>query len=106
MDGHTTRLAHGGLEALSEAEDFRPDLVLLDIGLPKLDGYAVCRRIRAEPWGRNLALAAVTGWGQDEDQRKSREAGFDHHLVKPLRYEILTAVLDALIEKEKRSRSA
>jgi len=71
MDGHTTRLAHGGLEALSEAEDFRPDLVLLDIGLPKLHGDAVCRRLR-----------------------------------KPLRYEILTAVLDALIEKEKRSRSA
>ena len=88
------------------AESFRPDLILLDIGLPELDGYEACRRIRRTPWGRDVALVAVTGWGQDEDQRKSREAGFDHHLVKPLRYDSLVAVLDTLMRKEGRRELA
>ena len=106
MAGHTTRLAHDGLQAMQAAEVFRPDLILLDIGLPEIDGYEVCRRIRRTPWGRDVALVAVTGWGQDEDQRKSREAGFDHHLVKPLRYDSLTAVLETLMRKEGRRELA
>ncbi len=59
-------------------------MILLDIGLPKLSGYEVCRRIRQQRWGKTVVLIAVTGWGQEEDRRRSREAGFDHHIVKPM----------------------
>lgn len=65
------------------AESVRPDVVLLDIGLPKLNGYEVARKIREHAWGESMVLVALTGWGQDEDRRKSREAGFNHHFVKP-----------------------
>ena len=67
--GHDTRMAHDGLEALEQAEAFRPDVILLDIGLPKLNGYDVCRRIRENPWGQGMIIVAATGWGQDEDRR-------------------------------------
>ena len=82
--GHDGRTAHDGLEALDVAETFRPDLILLDIGLPKLNGYEVCRRIRQQPWGNKVFMVAVTGWGQKDDRRRSEEAGFDQHIVKPL----------------------
>jgi CheY-like chemotaxis protein len=72
------------LVALETAAAFRPDVVLLDIGMPKLDGYEVCRRLRAQPWGAGVLIVAVTGWGQDSDKRRAREAGFDHHLTKPM----------------------
>ncbi|HUQ71345.1 MAG TPA: PAS domain S-box protein, partial [Planctomycetaceae bacterium] len=93
ITGNETMLAHDGLEAVAAAERFRPDLVLLDIGLPKLNGYEVARRIRAEPWGQSMVLVASTGWGQDEDRRKSQEAGFNHHLVKPIRHDDLEKLL-------------
>ncbi|MDZ4686859.1 MAG: PAS domain S-box protein [Planctomycetaceae bacterium] len=93
ITGNETILAHDGLEAVAAAERFRPDLVLLDIGLPKLNGYEVARRIRAEPWGQSMVLVASTGWGQDEDRRKSQEAGFNHHLVKPIRHDDLEKLL-------------
>ncbi len=83
VGGHETRLAHDGLQALEVAEDYQPDLVFLDIGMPLLDGHETARRIRAQPWGQRVVLVALTGWGQAEDRRRSREAGFDHHLVKP-----------------------
>lgn len=83
IKGNDIRTAHDGLEALAVAEAFRPELVLLDIGLPKLNGYEVAQRIRQQPWGRDVTLVALTGWGQEEDRRRSREAGFDFHLVKP-----------------------
>lgn len=82
--GHDTRIAHDGLEGVELAEAFRPDLIVLDIGLPKLNGLDACRRIREQPWAKNVVIAAATGWGQDEDRRRSEEAGFDHHLVKPV----------------------
>ena len=82
--GHDTRTAHDGHEAVELAEAFRPDVILLDIGLPKLNGYDVCRRIRQNPWGQGMIIVAATGWGQDEDRRRSHEAGFDHHMVKPV----------------------
>ncbi len=82
--GSDARTAHDGLEALDVAAAFRPDVILLDIGMPKLNGYEVCRRIRAQPWGKDLLIVALTGWGQDEDKRRAREAGFTSHLVKPL----------------------
>ena len=82
--GNDTRTAHDGQEAVDVAEEFRPDVMLLDIGLPKLNGYEACRRIREQPWGRSVVLIALTGWGQEDDRRRSQEAGFDHHMVKPV----------------------
>src|SRR5690606_21791315 len=82
--GHEVRLAHDGEQALVEAEAFRPELILLDLGMPRLDGYATARRIRASAWGRSVLVAALTGWGQPEVKRQTAEAGFDVHLVKPV----------------------
>ena len=82
--GNNTRTGHYGLEAVELAKAFRPDLIVLDIGLPKLNGYDACRRIRERPWAKDTLIVAATGWGQDEDRRRSKEAGFDHHLVKPV----------------------
>ncbi|HEV8578427.1 MAG TPA: ATP-binding protein [Thermoanaerobaculia bacterium] len=82
--GHEVRIAHHGLEALDLAADYRPDAVLLDIGLPGMDGYEVAKRLRQLPGWDGVMLVAVTGYGQDEDLRRSRETGFDHHLVKPV----------------------
>jgi len=97
MTGHETHTAHDGLEAVDAAATFRPDVVLLDIGLPKLNGYDTARRIRQEPWGKDMMLVALTGWGQEEDRRKSKDAGFDHHLVKPVDYAVLTKLLSDLL---------
>ena len=83
ISGHETRMAHDGVEAVEQAETFKPDVVFLDIGMPTIDGHETARRIRSQPWGRDIVLVALTGWGQTEDRRRSREAGFDHHLVKP-----------------------
>lgn len=94
-DGNDTRTAHDGVEAVQLAEDFRPDVVLLDIGLPKLNGYQVARRIREQPWGKNAVLVALSGWGQEDDRRKSLAAGFDHHMVKPLDYATFMRLLSA-----------
>jgi CheY-like chemotaxis protein len=95
-DGHEVHTAADGAEALEVAAMCHPDVVLLDIGMPKLDGYEVARRIRAEPWGKHAVLIALTGWGQDEDRRRSREVGFDSHLVKPLDPEALSTLLARL----------
>jgi CheY-like chemotaxis protein len=81
--GHDARTAHDGSEALALAASFGPEVVVLDIGMPGLNGYEVARRLRAMPELRPLTLIALTGWGQEQDRRRSREAGFDHHLVKP-----------------------
>ncbi len=78
LSGHETLKAHDGIEAIAAAERFRPDAVLLDIGLPRLNGYEVCRRIRQEPWGKDVVLVALTGWGQDEDRHRSKRGGFRH----------------------------
>jgi PAS domain S-box-containing protein len=82
--GNVTQTAHDGVEALDLAETFRPDLVVLDIGMPRLSGYDTARQLRERPWGRDVVLVALTGWGQEEDRRRSRDAGFDSHLVKPI----------------------
>jgi CheY-like chemotaxis protein len=84
LNGNESKTAFDGLEALEEGAKFRPDLILLDIGMPNLNGYETARRIRQQPWGKNIMLVALTGWGQDEDRRKSQEAGFDLHMVKPI----------------------
>jgi PAS domain S-box-containing protein len=84
MMGNEVRTAHDGLEGVEAAEAFRPDIVLLDIGMPKLNGYETCRRIREQSWGKNTVMIALTGWGQEDDRRRSLEAGFNFHLVKPV----------------------
>jgi CheY-like chemotaxis protein len=81
------------VEALEAAAEFRPDVVLLDVGLPKINGYEVARQIREQPWGRGMALLALTGWGQEEDKRRAWEAGFDHHMTKPVEAAALEKLL-------------
>jgi CheY-like chemotaxis protein len=89
LSGHDVAMAHDGLEAVNLAQEFQPDLALLDLGMPKLDGYEAARSIRRQPWGQGIMLVALTGWGQAEDKRRSREAGFDAHLVKPVDFDAL-----------------
>jgi len=82
--GHTVRVAHNGQEALEEGEVLVPNVVLMDLGMPVMDGYTACARMRETPWGASATLVALSGWGQVEDRTKSTLAGFDHHLVKPI----------------------
>ena len=96
LEGHETHVAHDGLDAIAAAERLRPDVTLLDIGLPGLNGFDVCRRIREQAWGKSLVLVAVTGWGQQEHRRASKDAGFNMHLVKPVDPDALTALLASL----------
>jgi CheY-like chemotaxis protein len=97
--GHTVRTAFDGLEAIATAATFQPEVMLLDIGLPNLNGYEVAQRIRKEAWGRNIYLVALTGWGQEEDRNKSTAAGFDMHLVKPVDLAKLKALLAGPLER-------
>lgn len=96
ITGNKTYLAHDGVEAIEAIETHRPEVVLLDIGLPRLDGHEVCRRVREQDWGKNIVMIALTGWGQADDRRRSREAGFNGHLVKPVDYEKLLELLSKL----------
>jgi CheY-like chemotaxis protein len=93
--GHEVRTATSGADALSIVDSFRPDLVLLDIGMPDMDGYAIARQLRARNALRGALLAAVTGYDGADDRRKSREAGFHHHLVKPVGLQEVNALFDA-----------
>jgi PAS domain S-box-containing protein len=93
LAGHEVRIAHSGQTALSLAQVFRPDTALLDIGMPDLSGYEVARQLRREPWGAGIRLIALTGWGQTDDRRRAHEAGFDHHLTKPIDPDALAALI-------------
>ncbi len=93
--GYETRIAFDGREALAAAAEFRPDVALLDVGMPELNGYEVAASIRRETWGKDMLLMAVTGWGQVEDQRRTLESGFDRHLVKPVDPTDLAALIQA-----------
>ena len=84
LAGHEVRVAHLGRAALSLAQAFRPDVALLDIGMPDMSGYEVARELRREPWGRGILLIALTGWGQEKDRQQALEAGFNQHLTKPI----------------------
>jgi PAS domain S-box-containing protein len=97
--GNETRVVHDGLAALEAAQEFRPNVMLLDIGMPKLDGYEVCRRLRSQSWGTEIFVIALTGWGQEDDRRKSAAAGFDGHLVKPIEPEMLSTLLATLPDR-------
>ena len=94
--GQTVATSRDGLDALAQFEQFGPEVVVLDIGLPGLNGYEVARRIRAMTTAPPPVLVALTGWGQDEDRRRTVEAGFDHHLVKPVDFDALKALLASL----------
>jgi PAS domain S-box-containing protein len=100
--GHETEQAYDGPAALELAQRIRPDVVLLDIGLPGLNGYEVCRRIRSETWGKGMVIVALTGWGQEEDRHRSREAGFDTHMVKPVDYDALMKLLASVSRSSNR----
>ena len=93
LSSHKVEKAHDGEEALAVAERFQPEVILLDIGLPKLNGYEVVRKLREEPWGKGIKVFALTGWGQEEDRQKSKEAGFDDHIVKPVQHATLVKLL-------------
>ena len=82
--GNDVRVAHDGVSAVCAEGEFRPDVVFLDIGMSKLNGFEACRQIRGRPWGTEPVIVALTGWGQPDDKRRSRDAGFDHHWVKPV----------------------
>jgi len=97
--GNEVHTAHDGLQAVKVAADLQPDLALLDIGMPKLNGYETCQRIREQSGGRKLMLVALTGWGQDEDIRRSHLAGFDRHLVKPVEPAALEKLLGSMASK-------
>ncbi len=96
LEGHEVYTAADGAQAVEQAGRHQPEVALLDIGMPKLNGYDVARKIRSEPWGKKIVLVALTGWGQENDRRLSREAGFDSHLVKPLEPQVLTDFLARL----------
>ncbi len=96
MSGHEVHTAYDGEKAIIAAEKFRPEVILLDIGMPKLNGYDACRRIREKPWGKDIFLIALTGWGQDDDRRRTEEAGFNSHMVKPVDSRDLMKVLAGL----------
>lgn len=93
FSGNETATAYDGLAAVEAVESFRPDVVLLDISLPKLDGHEAARRIRSQEWGKDVVLVALTGWAQEEDRRRSKEAGFDEHMLKPVDFGELTKYL-------------
>jgi PAS domain S-box-containing protein len=93
MSGHDVRVVHDGLAALAVAQSFRPDTVLLDIGMPQLNGYEVARALRQEPWGGGITLIALTGWGQERDRQKAMDAGFDRHLTKPVDPDALESLM-------------
>ncbi len=93
LEGHDVRTASDAFQALQIAPHLQPEVAVLDIGMPGMDGYELARRIRAEPWGRRMVLVALTGWGQEGDRRRSRDAGFDSHWVKPLDIDLFTRYL-------------
>jgi len=96
LSGHDVRLAHDGIDAVKTSDEFRPDVILLDIGLPRMNGYEAARVIRRRPWGNGVTLIALTGWGQKEDRERSKDAGFDTHLVKPVDHDELLRLLEVM----------
>jgi PAS domain S-box-containing protein len=97
LAGHDIQTAHDGLEAVQAAATFRPDVALLDIGMPKMNGYQAARHIREQAWGKKMVLVALTGWGHEEDKRRAAEAGFDHHLTKPVEPAALEELLATVV---------
>jgi CheY-like chemotaxis protein/anti-sigma regulatory factor (Ser/Thr protein kinase) len=101
--GHEVLTAFDGEEAFRAIEEHMPEVALLDIGMPKANGYEVASRVRASAWGRDIYLVALTGWGQESDKRRAEQAGFDMHLVKPVAPETIEEVLETLPARKKAS---
>jgi len=99
MLGHDVKAVFDGREALDEGRNFQPQIILMDLGMPGMNGIEAAKQIRQLEWGKSVFLVAVTGWGQDEDKRRTREAGFNHHLVKPIRLGDVQNLM-AMYEKE------
>jgi CheY-like chemotaxis protein len=95
-NGSEAITAHDGLAAVAAAEEFRPDVVLLDLGLPGIDGYEVARRIREQPWANEVVLVALTGWDREEDKLRLKEANFNFHMVKPVEHPAIEKLLAEL----------
>ena len=104
--GYQVELAHDGGEAVETAMRMRPDVVILDIGMPRMNGYDAARRIREQEPNRSALLIAITGWGQDLDRRRSLEAGFDHHLIKPVEAEVLDKLLQSFASNPQRPQNS
>lgn len=100
--GYEVRTAYDGPEAITVADEFRPAVALLDIGLPRLSGYDIARHVRASR-GSDVLLVAITGWGQEDDRRKAREAGFDHHFTKPADFELLLDLIGQELSRRRPS---
>jgi CheY-like chemotaxis protein len=96
LAGNEVQTAHDGVEAIEAAQKFRPQVILMDIGMPRLNGYEASRLIREQPWGQSIVIVALTGWGQEEDMMRSQEAGCDGHLVKPVKLADLEKLLAEL----------
>lgn len=96
IGGHTTRVANDGHQAIRMAREFQPHLVFLDIGIPGKNGYEVARALRKTPGLEQVTLAALTGWGAEEDRVRSKDAGFDHHFTKPAEFELINGLLSQL----------
>ena len=99
--GHETRTAYDGVEAIEVASDFRPEVVLLDLGMPNLSGLDVCAHLRAQFWAEDILIISQTGWGQEEDRSRTHAAGFDHHLVKPIRHGVLMKLFAQFVAQQK-----
>jgi len=106
LAGHDVNVAHSGKAALAAGGSYRPDVVILDIGMPEMNGYDVARAARQEPWGKTAYLIALTGWGQVADKERATAAGFDRHLTKPVDADVLSAILDAALLKKRRCAAA
>ena len=91
--GHNVETASSGDQALATAERFHPELIFMDLGMPHMNGFEVCQRIREQPWGQKIRIIALTGWGQEGDRRRTREAQFDEHFVKPIQVSDLQKLL-------------
>lgn len=101
LDGHETFTAHDGHEAVARAAELAPDIILLDIGLPGLSGYEVCRHVRAQQGGGAIVIVALSGWGQAADKQKAKDAGFDEHLTKPVEHDVLVRTLTEVSQRRR-----
>ena len=94
LSGHEIEMAHDGETALKKAKSFKPEIILLDVGLPDMHGYEVAERLRAIPENKSLVIVALTGYGNEEDRRRARDAGFDYHFVKPVDFTALESLIN------------
>jgi len=99
MLGHSVRVEYGGASAIRASDEFSPDVVLLDIGMPGLNGYDVCQTIKRRPLLKNTVVVAQTGWAEGQRGARAQEAGFDHHLVKPVHIDTLAGLLSSIANR-------